>query len=206
MQWIWISGLVAAVLGYLLLQAATGSWRGAAVLLVAVPLSAVGGVLAAQLTGGVLTAGVLAALFSIVALTLRQALVLVRRAQSLRDDDVEATSAMRRALREKAPPVISVAAATGVFFLPAAVMGNGAGLELLQPFAITLIGGLVSALAVVLFVVPGLYPRLAGLEPSPLQPDESPVARESAVDEAPLEHAIPGPRHLSTRPHEEVQP
>ena len=36
-QWIWISGHVAVALGYLLLQAPTGSWRGALLLLV-VPL------------------------------------------------------------------------------------------------------------------------------------------------------------------------
>ena len=42
-------------------------------------------------------------------------------------------------------------------------MGAGAGLELLHPFAIALLGGLISAVVVVLFVVPGLYPALAGL-------------------------------------------
>jgi multidrug efflux pump subunit AcrB len=63
-----------------------------------------------------------------------------------------------------------VAVATAAFFLPAAFIG-GAGLELLQPFAVTLLFALVTGAAVVLVVVPGLYPRLAGLHPSPVSPD-----------------------------------
>jgi Cu/Ag efflux pump CusA len=169
-QWIWITAAVAAVLGYLLLQAATGSWRGAVVLLVAAPLAAVGGLLAALLAGGVLTGGVLAALFALAALALRQALALIRRAQRLRDRDVAPADAMRQALRESAPPVLAVALATAALVLPAAVV-SGAGLELLQPFAVTLLVGLITVLLVVLVVVPGLYPAIAGLHPSAAPPD-----------------------------------
>jgi Cu/Ag efflux pump CusA len=170
-QWLWISGIVALVLGYLLLQAATGSWRGAAVLLVTVPFAAVGGLLAAQLTGGVLTAGVLAALFAAVALALRQALLLIRRAQRLRDEGRLPADAVREAARRTAPAVIASVLATAALFLPAAVAGGGAGLELLQPFAVTLLVGLTSVVAVVLFVVPGLYPAFAGVTASPRSPD-----------------------------------
>jgi multidrug efflux pump subunit AcrB len=169
-QWIWISAAVAALLGYLLLQAATGSWRGAVVLLVVAPLAAVGGLVGAQLAGGALTGGVLAALFSLAALALRQALALVRRAQGLRDRDVPPAGAMRQALRENARPVLAVALATAALVLPAAVV-SGAGLELLQPFAVTLLVGLVTLLLVVLVVVPGLYPAVAGLHPSATPPD-----------------------------------
>jgi multidrug efflux pump subunit AcrB len=153
--------VVAGLLGYLLLQAATGSWRGAAVLLLTVPFAAVGGLLGAQLTGGVLTGGVLAALFAVVALALRQALVLVRRAQALRHAHRVATDAMRQALRETAPPAVAAVLATGAVFVPAAVLGGGAGLELLHPFAVTLLAGLITTVAVVLFVVPTLYVALA---------------------------------------------
>jgi multidrug efflux pump subunit AcrB len=201
-QWILLSGIVVLVLGYLLLQAATGSWRGAAVLLVAVPLAAVGGLLAAQLTGGVLTGGVLAAVFSLMALALRQALVLVRRAQQLRDDDVAADEAMRRAVRQAAVPVCGVALATAAFFLPAALLPDGPGLELLRPFSITLLVGLISTVAVVLVVVPGLYPRLAGLHPSPVPP-------ESGHDDpaVPPMTTVPAPRsdqgEHETKPEQE---
>ena len=170
-RWILITALVVGLLAYLLLQSATASWRGAAVLLLVAPFAAVGALLGAQLTGGVLTGGVLAALFAVVALTLRQALALVRRAQALNEGDAATAEAMRRAVREKAPAVIGVALATAALFLPAAVMGGGAGLELLQPFAVSLLVGLISAVAVVLLVVPGVYPALAGLQRAPVELD-----------------------------------
>jgi multidrug efflux pump subunit AcrB len=169
-QWILLAIGTVVVLGYLLLQAATGSWRGAAVLLVIVPFAAVGALLGAQVTGRVLDAGVLAALFGVMALALRQALLLVRRAQTLTAES-GGVEAMRRAVRENAPVVIAVALALGALVLPAAVMGGGAGLEVLHPFAVALLIGLVSALAVVLGVVPSLYPALAGLRPLPAPPD-----------------------------------
>jgi Cu/Ag efflux pump CusA len=185
-RWIVISAVVVALLGYLLLQAATASWRGAAVLLLTVPFAAVGGLLAALLTGGVLTGGVLAALLAVVALALRQALALVRRAQTLRGSHGSATEAMRQAVQEKAPPALAAVLATAAVFVPAAVMGGGAGLELVHPFAVTLLAGLISTVVVVLLVVPTLYTTLAPPRPSHAareatagrQPDADPELRQ----------------------------
>jgi multidrug efflux pump subunit AcrB len=197
-QWILISSLVVAVLAYLLLQSATGSWRGAVVLFGALPFAAVGGLLAAQITGGVLDGGVLAALGVAVALALRQVLVLIRRAQ-LHVADQPPAEAMRQAVRDTAPSAIAAVLAAAALFFPAAVMGPGAGLELLHPFAVALLAGLVSAAAVVLLVVPALYPALAGLRPLPPPAD-------AAVDEAETvgagAGAVPEPRHAAHAPLE----
>jgi Cu/Ag efflux pump CusA len=168
-RWVALAAGVAALLGYLVLQAATSSWRGAAVLFLTVPFAAVGGLLAAQLTGGVLTGGVLAALAAVVVLALRQALVLVRREQVLRHAHGVATEAMRQALRETAPASVAAVIAAGAVFLPAAVLG-GAGLELLHPFAVTLLGGLITTVGVVLFAVPTLYAALATPRPPTVAP------------------------------------
>jgi hypothetical protein len=61
-------------------------------------------------------------------------------------------------------------------------MGRGPGLELLQPFALALLGGLVTSLVVVLLVVPGLYPAIAGLDPLPAPPDEVDADRQGPRD------------------------
>jgi Cu/Ag efflux pump CusA len=161
-----VAAAVAALLGYLLLQAATGTWRGAAVLLLAAPFAAVGGLLGAQLSGGALNGAVLAGMFAVSALALRQLVLLVRRAQTLRSTAGTAGEAMRRATAESAPGILAVALGTAAALLPAVVLGSGPGLELLHPFALTVLVGLVSTLLVVLVVVPALYPAWAG-EPIP---------------------------------------
>jgi Cu/Ag efflux pump CusA len=73
---------------------------------------------------------------------------------------------MRRATAESAPGILAVALGTAAALLPAVVLGSGPGLELLHPFALTVLVGLVSTLLVVLVVVPALYPAWAG-EPIP---------------------------------------
>jgi len=148
--------LVVTLLVYLLLQAATGSWRGAAVLFGCLPLSVLGGVLVAPFVGGIDSVSVLTGLVAVLALAVRQFLLLVRRAQRLRDDpDSEPTTqGIRGAARELAPSVVSTALVVAAVLLVPVVMGTIPGLEALHPFALTVLGGLVSSTVVVLLVVP----------------------------------------------------
>jgi hypothetical protein len=188
----WLAVAAAAVLVFLLLQAATNSWRGAAVLFVVTPLAATGALLTGYALDGAWSAGVLAAMGAAVALAIRQSLVLVRRAQALHVGDAPPADALRAATREQTPAVLVTVLATAAAFLPAAVLG-GAGLEILRPFAIALIAGLVTTTVVVLFVVPALYALLKGLRPAPVvgpdTPDGVPVA--AAVGERHGRHESP---------------
>jgi Cu/Ag efflux pump CusA len=171
-----LAAIGAGVLVFLLLQAATNSWRGAVALFVAAPLAGSGTLLASYLLDGARSAGVLAALLAVVALAVRQSLVLVRRAQALRgpDGETSAADALRSAAREQAPPVVIAVLVTAAVFLPAAVMGGGAGLELLQPFAVGLLGGLITSTVVVLVLVPALVAGVGGLRPAPVVGPDTP--------------------------------
>jgi Cu/Ag efflux pump CusA len=182
-----LAGIAAAALAFLLLQAGTNSWRGAAVLFVSVPLAAGGALLAGYLVGGGWSIPVLGAIVAAVALALRQSLVLVRRAQVLHGTRgaTEPAAALRSAAREQAPPVVITVLATAALFLPAAFMGNGAGLEVLQPFAIALLCGLITSTVVVLFLVPALFAAVGGLRPTPAVGPDNP-------DGEPDETASPG--------------
>jgi Cu/Ag efflux pump CusA len=193
--------LVAAVLVFLLLQAATGSWRGAVVLAVCVPLAGVGGVLAGWALGGAWTLPVLAAVFAVAALAMRQALILVRRAGTLAGQHGAAgpVDAMRQAVAENAPMLLTAVLVTAAAFLPAAVMGGGAGLELLQPFAVTLLAGLLTSVVVVLFLVPALYPTVGALTPAGGTDDD--VDEDTGRHPAPPAGSIPTARRESARDH-----
>jgi predicted small secreted protein len=69
--------------------------------------------------------------------------------------------------------VLVAVLATAGAFAPAAVLG-GAGLELIHPFAVALLGGLVTGTAVVLVLVPGLVAAVGGLRPPPVVGPDSP--------------------------------
>lgn len=177
-----LAALAAALVIILLLQAATRSWRSAAILVICVPLAGVGGVVVAPIVGGVRSLGVLAGLFAVLALALQQGLALVGRAQMLRQDTGRAgrMNAVLQATREKAAPVLFTALTAAAVLAPLAVMGTRAGTELLHPLAVTVLAGLVSSTVTVLFVLPTLYAAFgSGSSPEA-------VARIATEDPAPL--------------------
>jgi Cu/Ag efflux pump CusA len=155
-------GVAALVL--LLLQAATGSWRAAAILFGSLPLAVTGGLLVAPFVGGVDSLGVVAALVAVLAVAVRHCLWLVRGAQRLRDE--HGAAAVGQAARQLAPSVVGAALVTAAVLLAPAVLSGSAGLEILAPFAFTMLGGLLSAIFVVLFVVPTLLQSSAGRQPA----------------------------------------
>src|SRR6185312_11286530 len=124
---------------------ATRSWRRSALLVALLPLSLAGAVLAGALTGGIHQVGALAALLGALVLTARQGLVVARTGDA----------------RSQLVPVVTTALATAALVLPAAVLGDRPGLESVQPFAVTLLGGLVSSTLVVLVVLPAFLPTPA---------------------------------------------
>jgi Cu/Ag efflux pump CusA len=161
-------GGVALVGIALLLQAAVASWRRAALLLVSLPLSVVGGVLTAPLAGGVWSTGSLAGLFAVFALAIRSAVMLGRLTRDReRAGGAAATAAVLTAARERAVPLLQTGLLTAVVLLPAIVAGTRAGLEFLHPMSVTMLGGLASLVMVQGYVLPALLATAAGREPRP---------------------------------------
>ncbi len=153
---VWAFAAAALVGILLLLQAASGSWRRALVLILLLPLSAAGGALTAPLAGGLGSAGALAGVFAVVTLAVRGGVVLLRRIKDLEGVNGWAhdPAVVLEATRDQAVPVIQTVLATAALLLPAAALGDRGGLELLHPLAVTLLGALVSLLLMLLVVLP----------------------------------------------------
>jgi Cu/Ag efflux pump CusA len=172
--------LVLGLVVFLVLQAATRSWRAAAVLVGCMPLALAGCVLVTLFAGSLDSVGVLGGIGAVLALSLRQSLVLVRRAGQLRREPIVGPSA-GVAARELAPSVVTGALLTGAVSVPPVFMGVLPGLELLHPLALTVLGGLVSSTMVVLFLVPLC---LGVLAPDSLRPRTA-TARAAHETEVP---------------------
>jgi Cu/Ag efflux pump CusA len=161
-------GGVALVGIFLLLQAAVASWRRGALLLVSLPLSVVGGVLLAPLAGGIWSTGSLAGLLAVFALGIRSAILLGRLiADTEQAGRVTGRAAVLAATRDRAVPLLQTVLLTAAVLLPAAVLGSRAGLEFLHPLSVTMLGGLVSLLAVQGYVLPALLATAPGRTPEP---------------------------------------
>ena len=155
---LWLGAL--ALLGMvLLLQAAFGSWRLGVLFALALPVALVGGVLAALAGGGTVTIGSAVGLLTVLGIAARNGIVLIRRYQQLerREGELFGLDLVLKGARERLAPTLMTALATGVVFLPVIVLGDRAGFEVLHPMGIVVLGGLVTATLVNVFVTPGLY-------------------------------------------------
>jgi Cu/Ag efflux pump CusA len=170
---------VAAAIGILLLlQAALGSWRLAILALAALPLALAGGGLAAVATGGAFTLGSIAGLIAVLGIAVRGSVVMIggyRRLEHL-DGQSFGPELVVRGTRERLPAALMTAVATGVLLLPFVFAGDAAGLEIVRPMAVVILGGLVSSTLVNLVVVPALYLRF-GRVPGSHALDEDLLAR-----------------------------
>ncbi len=175
-------GVAVLVAIFLLLQAATASWRRAAVLLLVLPLACVGGLLVAPTVGGVRSVGALAGLFAVFALTVHGCLTLARRirALELREHVAPGSDAVLEATRERAVPVVQTALAIAVVLLPVVVLGGRAGLEVVRPLAVTVLGGLVTSTVITLLVLPALCVAVASRPPT-ADHDVEPTATPATV-------------------------
>jgi Cu/Ag efflux pump CusA len=150
---------IAAALGvFLLLQAAFAGWRLAAVTFVALPFALSGGVLLTFLVDGELSLGSLAGLLVVLGVAVRGTVALIRRYRRLRDDGAEFGPALVvRGTHDALGGVVAAAGALALFFLPALFFGTAAGLEIVHPMAVTVLGGLVTSTVLITLVVPALY-------------------------------------------------
>jgi Cu/Ag efflux pump CusA len=160
-----MAGLAAgtAIVIFLLLQAAFGSWRRATLASLMLPLSLVGGVAGNLLAGGELSLAALLGLVTVLGLTARHIVVLICGYQSLEAAKgfVDRGAQVLHVTRDRVGPILLTAAATAAVFFPVLVAGSRSGTEVLYPMAVVVLGGLVSSTLVTLVVVPSLYLRFA---------------------------------------------
>ncbi|HJV04084.1 MAG TPA: efflux RND transporter permease subunit, partial [Actinomycetota bacterium] len=153
---------VAAVIGiFLLLQAAFMSWRLALLVFAILPAALAGGALAALVGGGTITIGSVAGFAAVLGIAARDGILLVRRYQDLEREGALpfGEELVLRGTRERLTPVVGCALATGLALLPMVIVGDVAGLEIVRPMAIVMLGGLVTSALLVLLALPSLYLR-----------------------------------------------
>jgi CzcA family heavy metal efflux pump len=153
----------AAIAIFLLLQAAFGSIRLAALTFVLLPMALVGGVLAVWLGDGILSLGSLVGFLTVFGIAARNGILMISHFQHLeREEGVPfGPGLVLRGANERLAPILMTAFATGLALVPLAVAGSKPGHEIEHPMAIVILGGLVTSTLLNLFVLPSLYLRFA---------------------------------------------
>jgi Cu/Ag efflux pump CusA len=156
-----LHGGLAAVGIMALLLMAFPDRRSVALILANVPFALVGGVIAAAITGGVLSIGALVGFVTLFGISARNTIMLISHYEHLvKEEGVHwSRFTVLRGARERLTPILMTALVTALGLLPLA-LGNGeAGREVEGPMAIVILGGLASSTLLNLLVMPVLASR-----------------------------------------------
>ena len=172
--------IAALIVVYLLLQAAFRSWRLATLAILTLPIALVGGIIAAHMSGGILSLGSLVGFLTLMGIAARNGILLINHCQHLETHEgmTFGPALVLRGAAERLSPILMTTLATALALVPLVVMGTLPGHEIEHPMAVVILGGLVTSTLVNLFIVPSLYLRFAkkhgGRLPGHRQPE--PVA------------------------------
>jgi len=169
---------------YLVLAAQFESWRHPLIIMLSVPLSMTGALLALKLTGGTLSIYSQIGLITLVGLITKHGILIVEFSNQLRAQGVALREAVIRASVQRLRPILMTTGAMVLGTVPLA-LASGAGAESRQQIGWVLVGGLSLGTLLTLFVVPVAYTLLAGAAAR-----RSDAASASATD-APIQGGEP---------------
>ncbi len=130
--------------------------RPALVVFSVVPLATIGGILALQITGTYFSISAGVGFIALFGIAVQDGILLVTFMNQLLDRDVPRVKAIYMGAMLRLRPVLITATVASLGLVPAAV-SNEIGAQTQRPFALVIIGGLMSATLTTLFVLPALY-------------------------------------------------
>jgi len=197
--------LIAVLLAILLLvQAATGSWRLALLVLAALPVPVAAGILTALALGTADSLAAMAGLLGVLAIALQQAFrvtAALRRGNPEHHGPLTADRLVDVAA-DASGPVVVAGAVAAVALLPFIVVGDVAGLELLSTAAAVILVGLVVATLLNTLLLPVACLRLGQVRGSDAWSDQD--LAEAHTVPFPREPGVPGPSRSAAEPERPV--
>jgi len=159
---------LALVFIYLMLSAQFESFVSPFVIILTVPLAALGALLALLLTGGTLNVYSKVGLVMLIGLITKHGILIVEFANQLRERGMDRAEAVIEAASLRLRPILMTTGAMVLGAVPLA-LATGAGAEARQPIGWVIVGGLTVGTLFTLYVIPTAYLLLArGKRRSPL--------------------------------------
>jgi len=148
-----VSGIA---LMYLILVMQFGSFTAPLAVMLSLPLSLIGVVLALLLTGGTLNLMSFIGVIMLMGLVAKNAILLLDAARVREAEGMDREEALMAAGRKRLRPILMTTFALIAGMLPVAV-GIGEGGEFYRPMAVAIIGGTITSTLLTLLVIPSFY-------------------------------------------------
>ncbi len=140
-----------------LLYATFQNAKQMSLILIIVPLALVGGIAALWLRGINLNLSACVGFIALFGIAVLNGVVMVSHINSLREEGKEMDEAVHQGASDRLRPVLITALVASLGFIPMAV-STSRGSEIERPLATVVIGGLITATILTLYVLPILYP------------------------------------------------
>ncbi len=161
-----------------LLYASFQNVKQTILILLIVPLALVGGIAALWIRGINLNLSASIGFIALFGVAVLDGVVMVSHINNLREKGLEMAKAVRQGAADRLRPVLITATVASLGFIPAA-LNTARGAEVQRPLATVVIGGLITATLLTLYVLPLLYPAFSrGLPPAPPVPDRNATRME----------------------------
>jgi cobalt-zinc-cadmium resistance protein CzcA len=152
---------IALALIFVLLFFTFQSFLEAAIIYLAIPLSAIGGVVALWLRGMPFSVSAGIGFIALFGVAVLNGIVLLSYFKQLADEGLGVEERLKKGLELRFRPVIMTAAVASLGFLPMA-LSHSPGAEVQRPLATVVIGGLITATFLTLVVIPVVYSIVMG--------------------------------------------
>ena len=155
---------------FLILFTTFGSVRQALLVLSNIPFALVGGIVALWVTGEYLSVPASVGFIALLGIAVLNGVVLVSYFNQLHAEGVPLVECVTEGAERRLRPVLMTASITAFGLIPL-LFATGPGSEIQRPLAIVVIGGLISATALTLILLPILYLRFAHAKSEPIHPN-----------------------------------
>ena len=152
--------ILALLFIFLVLAAQFESFVDPLVILLSVPLSMAGALLALKWSGGTLNVFSQIGLITLVGLITKHGILIVEFANQLREQGVDAMTAIKKSASQRLRPILMTTGAMVLGALPLA-LATGAGAESRRQIGWVIVGGMSLGTLLTIFVVPTMYSLLA---------------------------------------------
>jgi heavy metal efflux system protein len=141
---------------FLLLYTEFGALRQAFLILGILPLATLGGLIALFVTGGMLNIATAVGFIALFGVAVQNGIIMLANLNRVRDSGVALRDAVIEGASERFLPVLMTATVATVGMMPAA-LATGVGSDVQRGVATVVIGGLLLATLLTLFILPSLY-------------------------------------------------
>lgn len=153
-----LGAIIPLVLGVmlLLLFAACGKFRQAALMMSVVPLALFGGMLALNVRGMTLNVSSAVGFIALIGVAIQNGVIMISHINNLRSRGRELKVAVVTGTRHRFRPILMTATVAILGLLPASI-STGIGSDVQRPLATVIVYGLLFATVITLYVLPALY-------------------------------------------------